>query len=121
MEHESKNIMYEHSAAKVRLLKEYISAYLGILSNADWIKEEQKNTTLNLLDRIKPWNAGLDNDIIIEFDAKQLDQEAFKTITQFPEIIAQSGEIGEFELGIFKISIYAMTTYEHNLVHIYNK
>jgi three-Cys-motif partner protein len=39
MEHESKSIMYEHSAAKVRLLKEYISAYLGILSNADWIKE----------------------------------------------------------------------------------
>lgn len=31
--------MYEHSAAKVRLLKEYISAYLGILSNASWIKE----------------------------------------------------------------------------------
>jgi len=39
MEVESKNIMYEHSAAKVRLLKEYISAYLGILSNASWIKE----------------------------------------------------------------------------------
>lgn len=39
MEHESKNIMYEHSAAKVRLLKEYISAYLGILANTDWIKE----------------------------------------------------------------------------------
>ncbi len=38
MEHESKNIMYEHSAAKVRLLKEYISAYLGILANAEWIK-----------------------------------------------------------------------------------
>jgi three-Cys-motif partner protein len=39
MEHESKTTMYEHSAAKVRLLKEYIAAYLGILSNADWIKD----------------------------------------------------------------------------------
>lgn len=39
MEKESQNIMYEHSAAKVRLLKEYMSAYLGILSNAEWIKE----------------------------------------------------------------------------------
>lgn len=39
MEHESKSTMYEHSAAKVRLLKEYISAYLGILANADWIKD----------------------------------------------------------------------------------
>ena len=30
-------------------------------------------------------------------------------------------KIGEFVLGIFKISIYAMTTYEHELIHIYNK
>lgn len=39
MEHESKNNLFDHSAAKVRLLKEYISAYLGILANADWIRE----------------------------------------------------------------------------------
>ena len=39
MERESKNNLFDHSAAKVRLLKEYISAYLGILANADWIKE----------------------------------------------------------------------------------
>jgi hypothetical protein len=39
-----------------------------------------------------------------------------KIIPQLSEIITQSGEIGEFELGIFKISIYAMTTYERNLI-----
>jgi len=39
MEHESKNVMYEHSAAKVRLLREYIAAYLGILANTKWIEE----------------------------------------------------------------------------------
>lgn len=39
MDKESKNSMFAHSEAKVRLLKEYMAAYLGILSNADWIKE----------------------------------------------------------------------------------
>jgi three-Cys-motif partner protein len=39
METNSKNTLYEHSAAKVRLLREYMSAYLGILANTDWIKE----------------------------------------------------------------------------------
>lgn len=39
MQHKSKNIMYDHSAAKVRLLKEYMSAYLGILANTNWVKE----------------------------------------------------------------------------------
>jgi hypothetical protein len=88
---------------------------------ADWLNEEQKHTTLNMLDRVKPWNAPLNNDVVVEFDASLLTKESFNILTQLPEIISTSGEIGEFELDIFKISIYAMTTYEHNLVHIYNK
>lgn len=39
MERDSQNNLYDHSAAKVRLLKEYMSAYLGILANAGWIKK----------------------------------------------------------------------------------
>lgn len=39
MQHRSKNIMFEHSAAKIRLLKEYMSAYLGILANTNWIRK----------------------------------------------------------------------------------
>jgi len=83
---------------------------------------EQKHTKIDLKNKLKTIkHTTPDNDIIIEFDAKQLNKESFNTITQFPEIIAESGEVGEFELDIFKISIYAMTTYEHNLIHIYNK
>ena len=53
------------------------------------------------------------NYIVIEFDAKQLNQESFKTLTQFPEIIEASGEEGEFELDIFNISIiYSRWLYE---------
>lgn len=39
MEQESKVNMLDHSVAKVRLLQEYMAAYLGILSNTEWIKE----------------------------------------------------------------------------------
>jgi hypothetical protein len=102
-------------------LEPWCSTITSDASYAEWINEEQKHTTLNMFDRVKPWNSGLDNDIIVEFDASKLTQETFSIITQLPEIIAESGEIGEFELDIFKISIYAMTTYEQNLVHIYNK
>lgn len=35
----SKTSLYSHSDAKVRLLREYMSAYLGILSNTSWIHE----------------------------------------------------------------------------------
>jgi len=78
---------------------------------------EQKHTLINLKDKIKLIGHDTpNNDIIIEFDAKQLNQEAFKTLTQFPEIIAQSGDVGEFELDIFNISIAYMDTYEHKLI-----
>jgi len=39
MEQDSKINMLDHSAAKVKLLQEYMAAYLGILSNTDWIRE----------------------------------------------------------------------------------
>ena len=36
---DSKKYLYDHSEAKVRLLKEYMSAFLGILANTKWIKQ----------------------------------------------------------------------------------
>jgi len=89
-------------------------------SYAEWLEEEQKHTILNMLDRIKPWNSGLNNDIIVEFDASKLTQQSFMIIQQLPEIIHESGEIGEFELDIFKIKIKSLNTYEKDLIFIRN-
>jgi hypothetical protein len=56
--------------------------------------------------------------IIIEFDATQLNNNNFQLIQQLPEIIHDSGEIGEFELDIFKITINSLETYEHTLIKL---
>ena len=58
------------------------------------------------------------NDIIVKFDGKLLTQELFNILTQLPEIIAESGEVGTFELDIFKITIKSLTTYEHDLIYL---
>ena len=81
-----------------------------------YLELEQPHTKLDLKDRVKSINEIPNNDITIEFDAKKLNQESFKTLTQFPEIITESGEVGEFELDIFNILIAYMDTYEHNLI-----
>jgi hypothetical protein len=94
----------------------YTDDEMGVLE-ANYYELEQKHTKIDLKNKLKVTKYSTpDNDIIVEFDAKQLNQESFKIIPQLSEIITQSGEIGEFELGIFKISIYAMTTYERNLI-----
>ena len=83
---------------------------------AEWLSEEQKKTNFDMWKRVKPWNAPLDNDIIVEFDIKRLTHQSFQIIQELPQIIAQSGEVGEFELDIFKIKIKALSTYQDRLI-----
>ena len=83
---------------------------------------EQPHTKINLTDKIKVIGYTVpNNDIVVELDGKQLTQESFNILTQLPDIITESGEIGTFELDMFKITIAHLNTYEHELIHIYNK
>jgi glycosyltransferase involved in cell wall biosynthesis len=56
------------------------------------------------------------DDIVIEANGKTFIQSDFNIIQQLPEIIADSGTIGEFELGNLKISIFNIESYEMNLI-----
>ena len=99
----------------------YIDDEMGVLK-ASYYELEQKHTNIDLLSKIKTTTYDKPgNNIIVEFDAAKLTQESFNILSQLPEIITESGEIGEFELGIFKIYIHNMETYDHTLIHIYNK
>ena len=83
---------------------------------------EQPYTKINLADKIKVIGYTLpNNDIIVEFDGTKLTQDSFTILMQLSEIITESGEVGTFELDMFKITINNMTTYENELIHIYNK
>jgi hypothetical protein len=80
---------------------------------------EQPNTKFDLRAKLKvaKYNTPT-NQIILEFDAAKLDQASFNMIMQLPEIIADQGEIGKFELGIFTVTINRMDTFEHELIHL---
>jgi glycosyltransferase involved in cell wall biosynthesis len=83
---------------------------------------EQPHTKINLADKIKVIGYTLpNNDVTVEFDGTKLTQDSFNILMQLSEIITESGEIGTFELDIFKITINNMATYENELIHIYNK
>ena len=86
-----------------------------------YIDREQKNTSFDLSKRvfIKSNNDPIgENDIVVEFDATQLTQQNFHLLMQMPSIIQESGEIGEFELDIFKITINHLEEYTNNLIKI---
>jgi glycosyltransferase involved in cell wall biosynthesis len=83
-----------------------------------YIEREQLNTSFNLYDRIKPYDNEKQNEILVSFDATQLNQNNFQLLQQLPDIIKDNGEIGSFELDIFKIDIIQMNEYQNDLIKI---
>ena len=81
-----------------------------------YIRDEQSNTTRNLKERVKEISTEKNNDILIEFDSVKLTNESFEFLTQLPMILKDSGEVGEMEYDIFKITINLLKTYEKELI-----
>tara|TARA_Y100001963_G_scaffold139165_1_gene204723 strand:- start:468 stop:1637 length:1170 start_codon:yes stop_codon:yes gene_type:complete len=82
-----------------------------------YINQEQPNTLIDLGDKIHSIRKkNKSNDVLVEFDVKELTPAQFQYIAQLPDILRDSGEIGEMELGIFKVKINKLETYEGDLI-----
>ena len=56
------------------------------------------------------------NRILIHIDGEKFMKEDYQNILDLSQIITESGEIGEFELGNLRVEIKDLTTFEHDLV-----
>jgi glycosyltransferase involved in cell wall biosynthesis len=87
----------------------------------NYITSEQPNTKFDLLKRIiyieNNYPEG-ENDIVVEFSTRQFNQNSYNIIQNLSDIIAESGEIGTFELDCFKITINNLQTYEKDLIKL---
>jgi glycosyltransferase involved in cell wall biosynthesis len=98
----------------------YIDDEMQVITS-HYIDQEQPNTKFDLSKRVLSINNNDpigENDIVVEFDCRRLTNDNFKLLQQLPEIIKDSGDIGTFELDIFKITINSLETYEHTLIHL---
>ena len=87
--------------------------------NDSYIRDEQPNTSFNLSDKIKhTYHNKPDNDIVVEFDAKQLNSDNFQIIVNMSDILKDSGDIGDMEYDIFKFNINSLETYEKDLINV---
>ena len=94
----------------------YISDEMDVIGS-HYREVEQKNTSFDLKKRIKDIKySTFSNNILVRFDAKKITQQSFEIIQQLSQIILESGELGEFELDIFKINIRNLLSYEHKLI-----
>ena len=96
----------------------YIDDEMGVMFAA-YYETEHKNTSYDLKKRVlnTKWNDPQgENDIVVEFDMKQFSQQSFDIIQQLSEIVKEGGEVGEFELDIFKVTINSLTEYQNDLI-----
>ena len=69
------------------------------------------------LNQLYDWfNEG--DDIIVEIDGNNFTQQDFQYISNLNDIIADSGEIGTFELGNIKVIINNIKDYSKDLISI---
>jgi glycosyltransferase involved in cell wall biosynthesis len=83
-----------------------------------YIEAEQPNTLINLNDKIKPSDAEVDNDVVISVERNAFDNTDFDYIQKLSQILDDSGEVGEFDLGNLFIDIREYKTYTQNLVRL---
>ena len=88
------------------------------LDSSKYIEEEQKNTTIDLSKKINSLKIVCSNDIIIDIDGKTFNNTDFSYIQQLPQILKDSGSVGEFKLGNLFINITKLVEYQENLIKV---
>lgn len=82
----------------------------------EYINREQQHTIIPLNNKIN--TPDTENDIILEIDAKKFNQQDFNILQQLSEILKDSGEVGDFELGNLFIKINKLVEYQDKLIKL---
>jgi hypothetical protein len=84
----------------------------------EYIQSEQLNTSFDLSNRVFGLSEVPIGDIVIEFDVSKLTTSNVEILKNLHLIIKDSGDIGQFELDIFKIKIYSLVERQLELIKI---
>jgi len=83
-----------------------------------YIEEEQPNTQFDLKKKIHSDHIEPKNNVILQFDCRFLTPQNFQILVNLSEILQESGEVGQMELEIFRVSIRSLDTYEKGLINV---
>ncbi len=98
----------------------YIEDETGVLAS-HYCDEEQKNTKFDLRKRVVSLEHNTPEDyedIVVEFDWREMDNQTFQIIQKLPKIIKDSGEVGKFTLGKLSVTIISMNEYQNELIYL---
>jgi hypothetical protein len=83
-----------------------------------YIESEQPNTKFDLRSKLKKLSEVGDDDVTVEFDAREFTNNHFNLISNLSDVVTETGEPGTFEFSIFKITINSTTSRELSLIKL---
>ena len=86
----------------------------------DYIAEEQDKTIFDLNERVKS-ESKISNDIVVEFDVNQMNQDRLAFLQRLPDILNDSGDVGEMQYDIFRLNIRSLTDISEDNIVCENK
>jgi hypothetical protein len=101
----------------LEVLEPWCTSMYTDINFQSYVHMEQPNTDFNILNKMYGIEDDITNDITIYIDGNTFTNEDMYYIQEISSILADNGEIGEFELGNLSIEINAMVTYEHELIN----
>jgi glycosyltransferase involved in cell wall biosynthesis len=101
----------------LEVLEPWCTSMYTDINFQSYVHMEQPNTDFNILNKMYGIEDDITNDITIYIDGNTFTNEDMYYIQEISSILADNGEIGEFELGNLHIEINAMVTYEHELIN----
>ena len=111
--------IHNNNSNLLETLEPWCSVMYSNMDYIPYITKEQPNTSFDLTDKLIHLHSELYNDfegVTVIIDGNTINQQDFGIIQQLSEIISDSGEIGEFELGNLKILINNLNTFENQLI-----
>jgi len=84
----------------------------------NYILQERQHTSFDLIKRVLNYEETSYDNVIVEIDTKSFTRQDNEIISKLSEILEDSGEIGEFELGNLKITVNSLQTYENDLIKL---
>jgi len=102
----------------IEVLEPWCSTIYVDASRDYYIELEQKNTLYNLSEKVLPYDNEKNNEILVNIDGSKFNQQDFQIVQQLSEIIKDSGQVGEFELGNLFITIIQMNEYQNDLIKL---
>jgi glycosyltransferase involved in cell wall biosynthesis len=102
----------------LEVLEPWCTSMYTDINFQSYVHIEQPNTDINILNKMYSIVDDVTNDVIIYIDGNAFTNDDMYYIQEISSIIADNGDVGEFELGNLRIVIKDMKSYEQELIKL---